>query len=202
MMQASPHVTGDEEWNEEQDFFFTLNGTQYRTRVTYDSTTMQVKAHTIEKQNIDTQTFYVLRNDGTRHDADIRLSLKTETPVLRLQPCVTTDMVRIKQRRRFTTSCGRWAFDFAIIWSGPNKTSAEEAQSQKDPMFEVECELLNAAETLAIQDDERIACSLLLKMHDLLSHEKCILQPFESNGKIGDAGVESRRLMSSTVGRG
>ena len=178
MMQASPHVSGgDSEWKEEQDFFFTLNNTQYRTRVNYNSETMQVKAHTIEKKNIDTHTVRVVRSDGTRHDTDIRISLKSETPVLRLQPCVSTDMVRIKQRRRFTTACGKWAFDFSIIWSGKDKTSAEYAQSTTDPMFEVECELINASEALAVQPDERIACSLLLKMYDLISHEECTLQP-------------------------
>lgn len=177
MMQNSPHVTGDDEWKEEQDFFFTLNGSQYRTRVNYNSDTMQVSAHTIEKKNIDTQTFRVIRPDGSGHDTDVRVSLKSEATVLRLQPCVNTDMVRIKQRRRFVTSCGKWAFDFSIIWSGKDKTSAEIAQSTRDPMFEVECELLDPQKTLATQSNDRIACSILLKMYDLISHEECTLQP-------------------------
>ena len=181
MMQASPHVIGDEEWREEQDFFFTLNGNQYRTRVSYNSETMQVNAHTIEKKKIDTQTLRIVRPDGTPHTTDVRVSLKSEAPVLRLQPCVTTDMVRIKQRRRFTTLCGNWAFDFSIIWSGRDKTAAEVAQSTKDPMFEVECELIDSKKLLATHTDDRIACSLLLKMYDLISHEECTLQTLIAN---------------------
>ncbi len=176
MMQASPHLSGDEDWKEEQDFFFTLNGSQYRSRVTYNSDTMEVNSHTIEKKNMATQTIRVLRSDNSQHDVDMRVSLKLETPVLRLQPCVTTDLVRIKQRRRFVTTCGRWAFDFSIIWSGKDKTTAEKVQSTCDPLFEVECELIDSNKLLATQDDERIACSLLLKMHDLLSQDGCSLQ--------------------------
>lgn len=178
MMQTSPHITGDEEWKEEQDFLFTLNGVNHRTRVSYDSQTMQVSAETIEKSVIDTNTIRVMRCDGSSHDTDLRISLKTESPVFRLQSCVATNMVRIKQRRRFVTTCGKWAFDFSIIWSGKDKTAAEIAQSTTEPVFEVECELIDAWKILAMQSDERIACSLLLKMHDLLSNEMCTLQPF------------------------
>ena len=177
MMQASSHVSGDQEWTEEQDFFFTLNGTQYRTRVTYDSDAMKVGARTIEKKNVASRDVQIFRSDASRHHLDMRVSLKLETPVLRLQPCVNTDMVRIKQRRRFVTSCGRWAFDFSIIWSGTNKTAAETAQATCDPTFEIECELIDAAQMLATQDDARIASSLLLKMQDLLSQDECTFRP-------------------------
>lgn len=175
MMQSSQYITGDDKWTEEQDFFFTLNGVQHRTRVHYDACTMNVSAQTIEKKVLATQTVPITRSDCSRHDVDLRISLKLETPVLRLQPCVKTDLVRIKQRRRFVTTCGRWAFDFAIIWSGKDKTTAESAQSTCDPDFEVECELIDARQMLALHDDERIACSILLKMHDLLSQDGCIL---------------------------
>lgn len=165
MMIDSPHVDTSDEWTEEQDFFFNVDGKQCRTRVSYDSSNMTVKPQTIVKNCIASQDILV---EGLSRPFDMRVSLKTEEPTVQLQPCVSTTLVRIKQRRRFFTACRRWAFDFSMIWSGVTKNEAEIEQSKNDPHFEIECELIDAERVLETQDDARIACSLLLKMIDLI----------------------------------
>ena len=170
MMLKSPHVDTTDEWTEEQDFFFTVDDKSYRTRVRYDSSNMAIKPQTIVKTTIATQDILVQGSDDMRTN-DIRISLKTEEPIVQLQSCVSTTLVRIKQRRRFVTNCKRWAFDFAMVWSGRNKNEAETRQASSDPHFEIECELIDARRVLETQDDARIACSLLLKTMDLLPAE-------------------------------
>lgn len=174
MMQASPHIGGDDEWREEQDFFFEQNGVPLRTRVMYDHSALTVTPTTIRKEamgNVD------LRGGGNTDNVDIRISLKDEKEVQHTDACVRTHMVRIKQRRRFVTENGAWAFDFALSWSGKTKTDAEKAQASEDPQFEVECELIDAERVLALQSDRRIALSLLLKMTDLLQDEEVEILP-------------------------
>lgn len=168
MMQSSSHIVGDLEWTEEQDFFFQgADGESHRTRVQYRSEDMQVRPTTIKKHNMGSETFCVF-DDNERLSCDIRVSLKLEEPIVRMQTCVRTTMVRIKQRRRFTTDDSIWGFDFAMLWSGHNKTEAEKSQASCDPQFEIECELIDPVKALALHDDARIATSLLLKICDLL----------------------------------
>ena len=60
MMQTSPYVSGRDEWIEAQDFFYTHEGRQYRTRVNYGSLTMQVVPHTIEKRLLGMQDIVII----------------------------------------------------------------------------------------------------------------------------------------------
>lgn len=168
MMQTSVHVYGSTGWTEEQDFFFeSADGNLHRTRVQYTSEDMQVRPHTIKKHNYGNETFRVMCDDQ-KLGIDIRVSVKMEEPILRMQTCVKTNLVRLKQRRRFTTTDNIWAFDFAMLWSGTTKTEAEQMQASNDPQFEIECELIDPVKALAMHSDARIATSLLLKMCDLL----------------------------------
>tara|TARA_B110000046_G_scaffold122450_1_gene129084 strand:- start:591 stop:1349 length:759 start_codon:yes stop_codon:yes gene_type:complete len=168
MMQSSSHITGESEWTEEQDFFFQgADGDMHRTRVRYTSEDMQVRAQTIKKHDLGQETFQVFYG-AENAGCDMRVSLKMEEPIVRMQTCVKTTLVRIKQRRRFTTADALWAFDFAMLWSGASKTEAEQMQAASDPQFEIECELIDPVKALAVHSDARIAISLLLKMCDLL----------------------------------
>ena len=172
MMLSSTYVTGTE-WNEEQDFLFkdTVTGLPVRSRVHYCSEAMTVSTETIQKRSW--QMTSPLMSDAImvrRRSRKVRISLKEEKVVEPSASCVQTDFVRIKQRRRFTTVDGIWAFDFSVSWSGTTKTEAERKQANNDPIFEIECELINPTEALAIYDDSRIATSLLLKMQQLLPH--------------------------------
>ncbi len=178
MLQDSTHISCEsKEWTEEQDFFYTFENVQYRTRVHYDASDMTLKSHTIKKENV--AKFDIICQPEVDPKIDVRVSLKKEETVNN-DPniCVGTSMVRIKQRKRFKTLCNRWAFDFSMSWSGQNKTDAEMKQSSEDPVFEIECELIDAKPYLAMHNDEYIACSLLLKVHDLLRYEKIEFVPF------------------------
>lgn len=174
MMQSSSYLTGGD-WNEEQDFLFTdpSSSVPTRSRVQYSSETMTVRTETVQKASLGKATFSILESNAKRGQTAeaVRVSLKEETTVQPPSACVQTNLVRIKQRRRFVTLDNMWAFDFAITWSGETKTIAEQRQAKNDPVFEIECELINPAEALAVHDDGRIATSLLLKMQQLLSSE-------------------------------
>ena len=175
MFEKSNYVTGNTEWIEEQDFFFTHQGQSYRTRVCYDTDTMEVSSHTILKTSVYTKNI-ALRDSLHVQIPDIRVALKTEdTMKLECIPqSVKPDTVRIKQRRRFTTHDGTWAFDFSMTWAGNSKTNAEKQQMNEEPIFEVECELLEVDKYLTSHTDEYVAVSILLKMQDLL--EKTTVQ--------------------------
>lgn len=160
LLQSSPRVTSSDEWAEEQDFFFG----QYRTRVAYDSSTMEVCPTTIQKRRVDSA---VMTRPCTSDGVDIRVALKDEAPVRNVPACVTPSAVRIKQRRKFRIH-KFWELHFTLAWSGRTKTEAENAQSTKDPVFEVECELVNTEECLAQYNDARIAAALMLHMHALV----------------------------------
>lgn len=172
MFQQSRFVQGDTEWIEEQDFFFEVDGTSYRTRVVYNVEDMVVVPTTIIKTNV---MYENIRLAEPIPGFDVRIALKREQPVSkRIDQCVSTTCVRIKQRRRFTTICGNWAFDFGMVWSGTTKTEAETKQSSVDPIFEIECELVNKKQILATRDDRTIATSILLKMHDLVDQKNAV----------------------------
>lgn len=178
MMGSSSHMTAEGDWDEEQDFLFSTDSAQLRTRVSYCSETMSVRTATIEKRQAGKATFWIAEDSGGGDKSGpnaIRVSLKEERPVANVPACVTSNLVRIKQRRRFTTADRVWAFDFSITWSGANKTEAERNQAEREPMFEIECELINPAQTLALYDDAHIATSLLLKMQQLLGDSTATL---------------------------
>lgn len=78
---------------------------------------------------------------------DIRVSINSEVPAMNIPSGVNTDFVRIKQHKRFhivrDTDTQAWAFDFAMIWSGKTKTEAEISQNSEEPIFVIECELID-----------------------------------------------------------
>lgn len=168
MLKISSYVQGEEEWKEEQDYYYSHEGRQLRTRVLYDSNLMMINSHTTEKKLIKSSTFRNVRGDDKAYD--LRVSLKTEEEVVPPASCNPT-LVRIKQHRRFVTENKLWAFDFSMTWSGKTKTEAETSQINDDPFFEIECELLDA-NVLNTRSNESIATSLLLKMYDLVLPEK------------------------------
>ena len=170
MMKESPYIKVAHDWVEEQDFFYTYNKKQLRTRVKYDSENMKTRPHTIEKSNLGTFDASNISNNSY----DIRVSLKREVPINVNDICVNTSLVRIKQRKRLLTTCKTWAFDFGMVWCGATKTDAELAQSNNDPIFEIECELIDPTKYLSLHDDAYIATSLLLKMIDLIGESKFI----------------------------
>lgn len=182
IMQDSGHCVGEEEWSEEHDFIFTDNkGRSLRTRVVFDSNKMILEKKTIEKKvfgKVDAET-RVDQGSAGKGGRDVRCMLKREQEVTDVPSATNTDYVRIKQRRRFLLKQGenvpsRWAFDFSMTWSGRTKTEAEMMQISQEPVFEIECELIDEKEYFHSKSDAHIAKSLLHKMHDLLDDERSV----------------------------
>tara|TARA_B100000482_G_scaffold191527_1_gene176907 strand:+ start:81 stop:854 length:774 start_codon:yes stop_codon:yes gene_type:complete len=167
-MQKSAFVKGDDEWKEETDIYFEHDGRQLRTRVKYDSNTMNVISETTEKKMLTRSLDFVHKLDEYNGGIDVRISLKTEKEVTNPPLSVNPYLVRIKQRRRFVTENDTWAFDFSMTWSGISKSAAEYSQMNNDAMLEIECELLDTDKYVKQKSNEYISASLLLKMLDFL----------------------------------
>jgi hypothetical protein len=166
MMQKSSFMTGDEEWKEEMDVFYDYNGRNVRSRVTFDSNSMIINTHTTEKKILCKPQDFVDKSNE-KENYTIRISLKSELEIKNPPHYVTSNLVRIKQRKRFTTENKIWAFDFSMTWSGKTKSEAEHSQINDDPVFEIECECIDPS-CLSTRSDKYIAASLLLKMCDFL----------------------------------
>ena len=168
IMQESPHMLGDTEWQEEHDYYYIHNAMELRTRVTFNADNMEILTNTIHKtkiKNIDLKS-----SIGN----DVRISLKKEIPLEEDTPTsVNTTFVRIKQKKQFRAKNSNFVFDFTMSWSGNTKDAAETSQQNDDPLFEIECELVDFS-IFETKSDEYIAASLLLKMHDFLPNN-CIL---------------------------
>ena len=165
MMQSSSHVKGEGAWTEMHDFFYNLKGENVRTRVVFDSNRMTTVLATERTEKVESHLFS--HNTPSSHPMDLRVGIKTETPVDSVPASVSPHHVRIKQSRRFWY--GGWAFDFSMTWSGSSKTEAEQRQASSDlPSFEVEVELVDRKEYFQTKTDQYLAASLLMKMHDLV----------------------------------
>lgn len=175
MMQRSRFVKGEDEWREETDIYFMHGNRQLRTRVRYDSNSMNVSSVTTEKKIIcnacDLSQDRSGEGDTNMH---VRVSLKTETEVRTPPLSVTPFLVRIKQRKRFVTENNEWAFDFSMTWSGKNKSDAEFSQMNEEAVYEIECECIDPT-LLNRKTDDYIATSLLLKMHDFMDRESVLI---------------------------
>lgn len=174
-MQKSAFVSGDEIWKEETDVYFDVNNSNYRTRVQYDHINMTVCPETTQKNIISPSIDFIDMNENSDNTV-VRMSLKTETIVENPPNSIQPYLVRIKQRRRFITENKVWAFDFSMTWSGGSRSQAEKSQMNDEPVFEIECELLDVEKYLQ-NSNEYVAASILLKMMDFLS-PKTILKPY------------------------
>ena len=189
MVQNSSYViTINNQWIEEHDVFYTHNETNFRTRVEFNNETMQVTPTTIVKKNIENQTFLNTTNYLRTNNMDVRVSLKDEITVTKLPLSVIPTQVRIKQKKRFLTECKRWAFDFSMSWSGTAKTEAENKQMTCDPVFEIECELIDHS-YMNDRDNEHVAVSLLLKMLDFMDSNTILVKYSAEMGSHASCGA-------------
>lgn len=107
----------------------------------------------------------------------VSFSIEQTVPAEVLPIAVVPTKVRIKQRKRFfITSLGveRPAFsvDMTIVYTGRSKSEAEQSQVRGvDASYEVEVECLEPLAYLQScnHQDEMLALSLLLKLHDFVS---------------------------------
>lgn len=153
------------EWVESVDVFFRHNAHTFRTSICGDN----IKH--IEKVRMTSQ---FLRCQSVRAaissecGLDLRFSISSETPIPteHLPAFTNTTLVRIKQRKSYTFR--HWRFDVSRVWQGETRLSADNAQKNSAPNYEVELELVDAAPYLEAHSDEYIAKSMCMKLWDLL----------------------------------
>ena len=87
MMQNSSHMQAiGDEWIEEQDFFYSQDGKNFRTRVQYDSALMTISPTTVSKTTIGKCDLGVERGED---DTCIRISQSETAKAPAVPPVVT-----------------------------------------------------------------------------------------------------------------
>lgn len=158
-------------WREFQDSFFDVDGVEHRHRSTYNTDTLQVEQEVIIKTKLEDAR---LRSGSNA--VRLVLSREVKVDVDTLPTLVNPKHVRIHQRKRIEfnsrgfTGQKTWLVEFGIVWSGATKTEAEYNQMKnKDPVYTIEIELLDPS-YVTKHDNDYVACSMMLKVSDLMSH--------------------------------
>lgn len=162
MLETSdPHTMQSTHWNEHHDFYYTHNNRSYRTRVLFNTKSLEINSVTTEKNKIISQVV-----DG---DVSMKLSLSRERTVTP-PSCVDPTHVRIQQRKSFfygKVSAPIWRYDVSMVWDGASMIEAGNKQKNEEPRFEVEIELLDHT-YMDCKTPEHVAESFLLKGKDFL----------------------------------
>jgi len=171
-MTADPSlVTRRDTWSETIDYHYVgTSGQPMRTRVSVDSEQMRMSNEHITKRLV--HKALVKRVDGC-DEGVARICLSHEIPVTDPpRSCVPTH-IRIKQKKVFYDVRGEmgviWAYELSRTWSANSRAAVEHRQHVSEPMYEVECELVDekGAYTASISDEE-MQQSLMLKLRCVL----------------------------------
>ena len=130
-------------------------------------------------QNPSTQTFTPFHHNwlGANYDIRIGLNYEEQVPESDIPSIINPASVRIKSRKSFLYKPHHteakypvWKFDITRSWTGKTKTEAEKKQKNGDTVFEIELECLNPKALMVSpkHDSFYVACSMLLKMTDLV----------------------------------
>ena len=154
----------NETWSEVIDYHYMgMDGSPIRTRVIADSQRMLLKKEHTKK--VVLQKALISRDDGS--DDVARITLSHEMPVPDPPSCCVPTHVRIQQRRTFTDirdNASVWAYELSKTWSANSRSAVEHKQHMNEPIFEVECELIDEKGVyLMDRTDEQVGRSLLLK---------------------------------------
>lgn len=172
-LSDNPSLQSDRNWSELVDYYYvTTNGEMMRTRVEYDTSNMVVSTAHCMKENL---TKALIRHPEESDGEVCRLSLSVEHPVMNPpEACVPTH-VRVQQRRRFVDVRDDnviWSYELSKTWSAPSRTSVEQKQHMCEPIYEVECELVDSKRRYMTESsDEYVGQSLLMKASLLLGHD-------------------------------
>lgn len=170
-LTESGELESDRHWCELVDYHYTMpNGQKVRTRVTYDANCMVLyKTHTVKSPK---SHVLIRRCDDTD---SCRLAWSLETPLKDPPPvsCIPT-YVRVKQRKVFRDRRNGfvvWSYELSKTWAANSRSAVEHLQHVAEPVYEVECELVDESGAyLAAHTDEYVAKSLLMKSNALLGN--------------------------------
>jgi hypothetical protein len=160
-------------YNEIVDYFYTIaKGRQVRTRVHFDSSKMKLNTEHVAKESIGS---FVVSVSGNPGDA-CRVEISSETQVSCVPMSTLVHGVRVKQRRVFTDvrkDLGEvWKYELCRTWYGNTRETVEYNQHHCEPVYEVECELVDAdGKYQNRHTDEYIAESIKMKILVLLGYD-------------------------------
>ena len=172
LLDTNPIDTWDTSWEQMHDYFYTHRGTPIRTRVTFDTQNLAIRTHHIHKKNVSTHSYTSSCSDTP----DLRVSLAQETviPPEQLPNQVLPTFVRLRQRKSYFIGPSResptWRFDFTMSWDDSTRDGAERKQKTGQPIYEIECELVDPSYVRS-RSYEHVAVSMLLKITDLLEKD-------------------------------
>lgn len=108
---------------------------------------------------------------------DIRISLKTEEPIVNGNEVFKNTIVRphhVRLQQRKTYFYGGWAFSLSRVWSGVSREAAEISQRIDKAKYHFECEVVDKERVLAAKNSDedetrinvRVVLSLLMQLDD------------------------------------
>ena len=167
-------------WVYTQDYFYIVEGKQYRTSVLYQTGAnpeIKPSAHVFKSiiSKVDLQSVPMHRTEILEKInrpsliCDLRVGLSSEKRVKDDIPhLVNPHLLRFKQRRWFQYK--GWRYDLTKAWQAKTRDEMEQ-QQMHDPVCEFEIECCNPRELICrpYHNDEYIATSLLLKAMDFLT---------------------------------
>jgi len=171
-LQDSPTLEAEGRWAEIVDYYYTGGaGERLRTRVEFDSENMRMGTTHVRKEVV--HSAIVCREDDAR-DA-CRVTFSIEHPVDNPPASCVVHYCRVKQRKRVVDRREGgvvWAYELSRTWSASSRDAVEHQQRMVEPVYEVECELVDeGGRYLDAHDDERVARSVLMKTKLLLGEE-------------------------------
>lgn len=164
-------LDADPGWTELVDYHYTAGRNQnMRTRVAFDTARIELTREHVAKRGCES---VVLCRDSSTEAC--RVAVADEPPVPEVPHVCMPTLVRIKQRRCFRDvrdGAVVWSYELSKTWSASSRSAAEHMQHHQEPVFEVECELVDAGRRYTAQrTDAQVAASLLLKAKGLLGED-------------------------------
>ena len=177
-------LQGDRHWTEVVDYHYrdTHTGDNARTRVEFDTDQIALSTQHIVKTRV--RSVVLIRTE--EGDEACRAALSTERPLSDPPHACLPTCVRVKQRRCFRdVRDGRvvWSYELSKTWTGNTRSAVEHLQHMSEPVYEVECELVDEGGAyMSARSDSDVARSVLLKASMLLGDDGC-------------SGLEARDVM-------
>ena len=162
-LMTAEGVIKTECWRETMDVFFDHQGKEMRTRVVYSSENMAIEKETIIKKKLSS---ILVKCDLDNYDFRISVSSEENVKNEDLPPIVDPKHVRLKHSKSFflqKNNINVWRIDLSKCWSSSSRTNVEEKQHTENPIYEVECELVDTNVYLKSNDNSHILKSIIMK---------------------------------------
>lgn len=171
-MSEDGRLAPQESWKEVVDYHYVgSDGLPVRTRVICDSECMEIRKEHTRKVVLGKA---LVR--GEQGSGDVaRVILSHEVPIVDPPGLCVPTHIRIKQRRAFDDRRDDsvvWSYELSKTWSANSRSAVEHKQHMNEPIYEVECELVDQDGAYLHQlSDEQVCESILVKLKALLGKD-------------------------------